>query len=127
MDLIAHVPRDLADLLPTFRQNRQQEVDSLKQALATADLQQIRELGERMYAVGNPYGFRQITTFGRQIRDACEAQDVGAIVNVIGQYETYLARVSVSVVDAAPTRVQWSVPQPPWATKAQGGESDRGP
>jgi len=108
MDLTAHVPQDLADLLPTFMDNRLQEVDDLKGALAKTDLERVRHLGERMYAVGNPYGFRQITTLGRQLRDACDAQNAEAMLDVIDLYEKYLANVHVTIVDAPVLRPEWS-------------------
>jgi len=87
MDLVAHVPRDLADLVPTFRANREREVVLLRDAFERRDFQRVRQLGERMFSVGNPYGFRQITTFGRLIRDACEAEDSLIIANVVTAYK----------------------------------------
>src|SRR5947209_3945469 len=102
MDLNAQVPADLVDLLSTYRERRRREVAELEAAVDGRDIDMVRHLGERMFAVGNPYGFRQITTFGRQIRDACSVADFDAIGNVIRQYDAYLRDVSINVV-AVPT------------------------
>ena len=75
MDLTAYVPQNIIDLLSTFLPNRRAEVGQLRQALEADDWVRLQHLAERMYALGNPYGFRQITTFGRFMREACANKD----------------------------------------------------
>jgi hypothetical protein len=110
MDYLAHVTKDIADLIPTFLENRKSEAGALLLAIRARDLARIVDLGERMYAVGNPYGFRQITTFGRLIREAMAAGDINAVRNVVRTYDDYLARVQVVFVDAPVPRPQWTNP-----------------
>ncbi|HET7364964.1 MAG TPA: hypothetical protein VFJ70_15465 [Burkholderiales bacterium] len=108
MDTVAQVPRDIADLLPSFRVNRCHELANLKQALWDNDFGTLQHLGERMYALGNPYGFRQITTFGRVIREACAERDLARIRTVVEQYEQYLQSVEITIVKEPVDRVAWS-------------------
>jgi hypothetical protein len=115
MDLVAFVPADLADLIAGYLQNRAQDIEKLKSALADGDFATLQRLGESMYALGNPYGFRQITTFGRLIREACAAHDDVSMRQVLLQYEDYLAKVSITVVPEAVQRVPWKSARPPWA------------
>ena len=63
------------------------------------DWARIQDLAERMHAVGNPYGFRQITTLGRFMRQACFEQNVQALMDLINAYTQYLSRVAVIEVD----------------------------
>ena len=100
MELIACVSKDIVDLLPSFTANRQAEVARLRAALVARDWARIRDLAERMYAVGNPYGFRQVTTFGRFMRQACFEQNVQALMDLINAYGHYLSRVAVIEVEA---------------------------
>jgi len=100
MDLVAQVPSDLADLVPGYRQNRLREVLELREAVSRGDLDTVVHLGERMYAVGEPYGFGQITVLGRKIREACAAGNRQAMLSVIDQYRDYLNFVTVAVVQA---------------------------
>ena len=100
MELIACVSKDILDLLPSFLANRQAEAARLRAALVARDWACIRDLAERMYAVGNPYGFRQITTFGRFMRQACFEQNVEALLELINAYSRYLSRVAVIEVGA---------------------------
>lgn len=105
MDAVAQVPRDIADLLPAFRVNRSHELADLKQAIWDNDFATLQHLGERMYALGNPYGFRQITTFGKQIREACAERDLARIRTVVEQYEQYLQSVKITIVKEPVERV----------------------
>ena len=100
MALTAHVPQNIIDLLSTFLPNRRAEVGHLRQALEKDDWPRLQHLAERMYALGNPYGFRQITTFGRFMREACAKKDRAAFQALIREYEGYLSKVTIVEVEA---------------------------
>jgi|ERR1700682_519484 S1-C subfamily serine protease len=122
MDYIALVPTDLADLIPEFLSNRGRETHELQAAINKRDFPDLRLLGERMYAVGNPYGFRQVTTFGRQIREACATEDLPSIADVLSQYEDYLGKLQIIAVNAPIERPCWPRPeQPPPGERFQRG------
>ena len=104
-ELIAYVHRDVIDLLSAFLPNRRAEVSQLRQALTKGDWLRLRHIAERMYAVGNPYGFRHITTIGHAIREACVARDRVAIDGLTSDYETYLSKVKIIEIDA-PQKVE---------------------
>jgi hypothetical protein len=79
-----------------------------------------------MYALGNPYGFRQITTFGRQIREACAVQDDVSMKQVLEQCEDYLDKVKISIVPEPAERAVWKRrPPPATAAKNDAGTSKR--
>jgi hypothetical protein len=99
VDLTAHVPKDILDLLSAFLPNRRADVGRLRTALEHSDWAQLQHLAERLYAVGNPYGFRQITTFGRLMREACAEQDEAELEQLIRAYAEYLSKVMVVEVD----------------------------
>jgi hypothetical protein len=99
MELIACVSKDIIDLVPKFLANRQAEVARLRTALVAHDWPRVQELAERMLALGNPYGFRQITTFGRFMRQACLEHNVQALMDLINAYAHYLSRVAVIEVE----------------------------
>lgn len=107
MDLQAHVPKDISDLVPEFLRNRQAEVGYLEEALAAGDIEMLTHLAERMWALGNPYGFRQITTFGRALRKAIAARRMEEVGELISRYGAYLAEVKVVEVEAPVVRSIW--------------------
>ncbi len=90
------VARDLEDLIPVFMTNRRKELDTLKIALASADFEQLRQLGHRMKGVGNSYGFDQVSTLGKYIEDGAKVGDRATIEAQITEYADYLAKVQIT-------------------------------
>lgn len=99
MNAKAHVTRDIADLVPQFLRSRHLEIESLRAGLATQDEARLVELGQRMYAVGNPYGFEYITTLGRHVMESGARRDFDAIRQLINQYADYLKTVEIVHID----------------------------
>ena len=90
------VAKDLEDLIPVFLKNRRKEVDTLKVALASADFEQLRQLGHRMKGVGNSYGFGRVSDIGKQIEDGARSGDRAGLEASIAGYAEYLSRVEVA-------------------------------
>ena len=90
------VAKDLEDLIPVFLKNRRKEVDTLKVALASADFEQLRQLGHRMKGVGNSYGFERVSDIGKQIEDGARSGDRAGLEASIAGYAEYLSRVQVA-------------------------------
>jgi hypothetical protein len=101
----ARVTRDIVDLVAPYLHRRQQDIDALRVALQTEDPNRLRVLGQRMRAVGDPYGFTQITTLGRQIVEASDGAEFDLVRSLIEQYEQYLRSVEIVHVE---------VPTPTW-------------
>jgi HPt (histidine-containing phosphotransfer) domain-containing protein len=93
---VVTVARDLEDLIPTFMKNRRKELDNLKNALAAADFEQLRQLGHRMKGVGVSYGFERISALGKAIEDGARSGDRPMLESSVAQYDDYLARVQIA-------------------------------
>src|SRR2546421_11775329 len=89
------VARDLEDLIPVFMSNRKKELDTLRVALASADFEQLRQVGHRMKGVGNSYGFEHVSDLGKHIEEGARSGDRAALEARIAEYGEYLAKVQV--------------------------------
>jgi HPt (histidine-containing phosphotransfer) domain-containing protein len=89
------VARDLEDLIPVFMSNRKKELDTLRLALASADFDQLRQLGHRMKGVGYSYGFDHVSTLGKHIEESARSGDRAALEARIREYADYLAKVQI--------------------------------
>ncbi len=89
------VARGVEDLIPTFLKNRAAEIETLRTALAAGDFEQIGRLGHRMKGVGEPYGFDQVSSLGKQIQDDARTGNGHAIERCLAEYADYLARVRI--------------------------------
>ncbi len=90
------VAKDLEDLIPTFLGNRRKELEALRVALASADFEQLRQLGHRMRGVGNSYGFERISVIGKIIEDGARSGDKAALAAQIADYGEYLSKVQIA-------------------------------
>jgi HPt (histidine-containing phosphotransfer) domain-containing protein len=93
--IIVTVAKDLEDLVPTFMKNRAKELETLRNALAGGDFEQLRQIGHRMKGVGNSYGFEKVSLLGQQIENQAKATDPTALAASIVEYADYLARVQI--------------------------------
>jgi len=90
------IAKDLEVLIPVFLKNRHKEVDTLRVALASADFEQLRQLGHRMKGVGNSYGFEHVSVIGKQIEDGARSGDRAGLEASITGYADYLSKVEVA-------------------------------
>src|SRR5574339_672390 len=90
------VAKDIEDLIPVFMKNRHKELESLRVALAAADLEQLRQLGHRMKGVGNSYGFTRVSVLGKHIEDGARSGDRAALQATISAYDDYLSKVQIA-------------------------------
>src|SRR5436309_15720802 len=89
------VAKDLEDLIPAFMRNRNKEVETLRVALASADFEQLRQLGHRMKGVGNSYGFSHVSTLGKYIEDGARSGDRAGLASRIAEHADYLSKVKI--------------------------------
>jgi HPt (histidine-containing phosphotransfer) domain-containing protein len=89
------VAKDLEDLIPVFLKNRHKELETLRVALASADFEQLRQLGHRMKGVGNSYGFNHVSTLGKYVEDGARSGDRAGLEARITEYAEYLTKVQI--------------------------------
>ncbi len=93
--IIVHVDPDLEDLIPDFLERRQDDLQTIRNALGKNDFEAIRALAHTMKGVGGGYGFDEITTVSRAIEQAAEAKDEPGVKKGLDELADYLARVEV--------------------------------
>lgn len=94
-EFVAYVDKDLKDLVPTFLENRQQDVEKMLAALQNWDYAEVRKIGHQIKGSGGGYGFDAISEYGRNIQAAAEAQDADECEGWINGLADYLSKVQV--------------------------------
>jgi HPt (histidine-containing phosphotransfer) domain-containing protein len=90
------IAKDLEDLIPVYLANRKKELDALRAALASADFEQLRQLGHRMRGVGNSYGFERVSSLGKQIEEGARNRDKDSLEAHIAAYGDYLSKLQIA-------------------------------
>lgn len=93
--IIAHVDRDLADLIPGYLANRKKDIAALSSALEKNDMETIRILGHSMKGSGGGYGFETITDIGALMEKAAKEGRDEDIRLQVKHLEDYIRRVEV--------------------------------
>lgn len=94
--IIVHITdEDLIDLIPLYLENRQKDLEILKQAYTQNDLETIRSLGHKMKGSGGGYGLDRISEIGKELEEAAKAQYSDAIQNGIAALQDFLERVDI--------------------------------
>ena len=91
----ALVERSIGDLIPTFLNNRQREVESLRHALVMGDFELVRRLGHRMRGVGASYGFEYVSLLGLRIETCGHQRDADQLGALVSEYAEYLSSVRI--------------------------------
>jgi CheY-like chemotaxis protein len=90
------VDPDLKEFIPSFFENRRQEIERLKNALDQGDLDTVRRLGHGLKGKGTGYGFADITTIGAGLEVAAKGGDVSGVRKAIDDLASYLDRVDIT-------------------------------
>lgn len=80
---------DLADLIPSFQENRRNELGELKAASGRGDFEFIRRMAHTWKGICRPYGFVHLETLSRSLEEAGEREagpDVDRILAEVGDY-----------------------------------------
>lgn len=93
--LVAHVDADIAELIPSFLENRCQDVAAIPSALERGDYDAVRAIGHDMKGTGAGYGFDAITDLGARLEQAAKDGHYQEIRRLRDELATYLERVEV--------------------------------
>ena len=92
------VDEDLEDLIPGFLENRNSDVEKLRQAAEASDFEELRSIGHGLKGVGGGYGFEQMSQLGAEIETAAKSQELDTIKDRVEQLASYLQRVDIKFV-----------------------------
>jgi PAS domain S-box-containing protein len=91
-----HIAPELADLVPTFLQNRRNDVATLRDALDRGDFETVERLGHGMRGAGGMWGFDGISDIGAGMERAAQSADGEASHGWVEQLVRYLDQVALA-------------------------------
>ncbi len=86
---------DLADLIPSFLQNRRNELSELEGAVARGDFEFIRRMAHTWKGICRPYGFIHLETISRGLESAGTTESSPEISGLLSEIHNYLDNVRV--------------------------------
>ena len=89
------VDKDLESLIPGFLDRRRGDVDKLRKALESEDLEALRITGHSMKGTGGGYGFDALSAIGAAVETAAKAGELQTIREQVEALVDYLDRLQV--------------------------------
>lgn len=89
------IDQELADLIPGFMDNRQNDIACLIAAIQQSDYETIRVIGHTLKGIGGGYGFSGITDLGAAIEQAAKDQDISKASRLTEALQIYLENVEI--------------------------------
>ena len=86
---------DLEDLIPRFLENRIKDLEKIKEALLSEDLELLRSIGHSLKGVGGGYGFDRMSEIGAEIETCAKSSDLESIKPQVAHLADYLQRLEV--------------------------------
>ncbi|PKB56828.1 MAG: Hpt domain-containing protein [SAR202 cluster bacterium Casp-Chloro-G3] len=93
--ITVRVDPDIADLIPGYLKNLQEDMGSILGSLEQGDYETVRILSHSMKGSGGGYGFDAITDIGNSLELAAKEQDATVIRNMVNQLTNYLKQVEI--------------------------------
>jgi len=97
--IVIEISKEIEDLIPMFLKTVNQNIATIKTAIAANDIETVRTLGHRMKGSGGGYGFAKVTELGKAIEDGAKSQNLESCSQANDQLADYMANIEVVFVD----------------------------
>ena len=87
--------KDLEDLIPSFLENRRNEVGEVERALASGDYEFVRRLAHTLKGICRPYGFIHLEDMSKRMEVAGEAENEEQVRGILAEIKSYVENVRV--------------------------------
>jgi CheY-like chemotaxis protein len=94
-DIVRIEDPEIAPLVPSFLDNRREELLMYREALEHGDYSRIQSSAHKMKGTGRGYGLAAISRIGSDLELAAHEKDVAAMRRLIDELDAYLQRVRI--------------------------------
>ncbi len=92
------VDEELKDILPSFLENRNKDILTLKEALANNDSSTLEKVGHKVSGSAGGYGFEELGVIAKDIELASKAGEMDKVKSLIDSFEVYVNEIEVVFV-----------------------------
>jgi HPt (histidine-containing phosphotransfer) domain-containing protein len=93
--IVVRIDADIAELVPTFLENRRKDVTNLRAAIVSRDFRTLQLRGHSMKGAGGGYGFDRISEIGAELETCARTEDLDCASRWVDELEAFLDRVEV--------------------------------
>ena len=93
--IMIRIDPEIKEIIPLFLKHREEDLNTIAQALKTNDFETVRRLGHQMKGAGGGYGFDGITTIGADLEACAKKSDVDGAQKAVHDLSVYLKRLVI--------------------------------
>ena len=93
--IVVNVDEDLEELIPGFLENRNKDIQLLRDAISGNDIARVQSIGHSLKGVGGGYGFDGLSEIGASLEIAAKENNTSVIEEKIAALVDYLERVEI--------------------------------
>jgi CheY-like chemotaxis protein len=94
-NIVAHVDKDLKELIPKYLSERQNDINRIHDAIKEQDYEAVRSLGHTLKGSGGGYGFDQITEIGIHLEESANENNLEDIEKYTNELSYYIENVDI--------------------------------
>jgi HPt (histidine-containing phosphotransfer) domain-containing protein len=93
--LQVHIDQELAEIIPSYLENRRKDIVQLTDLLAKDNFETMRVLGHRMKGSGAGYGLDEVSIIGAAMEQAAHSRQPEVLATLIQDLARYLERLDI--------------------------------
>ena len=93
--IVVQVNPRIGDIVDSYLEHRNKEVESLRNSLARGEFERIRHAAHDLVGTGGSFGFEDMTVIGRSLESAAANKQTDEIKILVEELAEYLSRVEV--------------------------------
>ncbi len=82
-----NLPNEIKDLLPNYLENREKEINVLKQLISDCNLKEVNKIGHKLAGNAGSYGLDELGEIGEKLEFATDLNDIS---HLLIEYEKLL-------------------------------------
>lgn len=94
--LLVRINSELADLIPSYLENRRNDLRRSLNALRIGDFRCLQRIGHNLKGSAGGYGFNGLAEIGLQLEQAAAKQQMTLISDCLEAFADYLHRLEIS-------------------------------
>lgn len=96
--LIYEIDSDLEELIPTFLENRDNDVIELEKALTDSNFELIRKIGHNLAGNCGSYEFDYLGRLGAQLQIAAKDEDLSSLKELVALFKNTLENLEIKFI-----------------------------
>ncbi len=93
--IVIQVNPRIGDIVDSYLEHRNQDVEALLEALDRGEFDEIKRLAHDLVGTGGSFGFEDMSLIGRSLETAAENKETGEIRLLVEDLAEYLSNVQV--------------------------------